>query len=344
VKDRGNVFKIFFGGLLVSLAVIILVETSMRIFAAFDIFSNIHQGIYISPYDQRMDTWYFLEQPNSEVIEENDEFSYTYRTNEQGALAYKRKDSADLNILVMGDSYSFGIGAPQDSSWAVQLMALLEQKTGKTINLVNASKPGSDPFFSYLVYRDKLSHLHFDIILLGINSSDLYEVYARGGYERFKEDGSTQTKKAPWHATIYKYFYLGRYLLKKALKIENAYLYSENNIDELIYDAQEVVGDCLFDFKALAESKKGLFVPFVFALPWEIIYKQKDRVLTLEDRAALSDNRISIRDCMAEYYHSHNIEEYYWPQDRHYNSNGYRVMAECVSNQLLPFFQNDESN
>jgi hypothetical protein len=307
----------------------------MRIFAALNIFSNIHQGIYISPYDQCLDTWYFLEQPNSIVVEENEEFSYAYRTNELGALAYEPKDNADLKVLVMGDSYSFGIGAPQDSSWAVQLMSLLEEQTGKIITLVNASKPGSDPFFSCLVYRDQLSHLHFDMILLGINSSDLYEVYARGGYERFKKDGSTQTKKAPWHASVYKYSYLGRYLFKKALKIDNAYLYSEDNVDELIYNAQEAIGDCLLDFKALAESKKSLFIPFAFALPWEITYQQKDRILTLEDRAALSENRISIRDCMAEYYRTHPIEEYYWARDRHYNSRGYTVMAECLLEEIM---------
>jgi hypothetical protein len=307
----------------------------MRIFATLNIFSNIHQGIYLSPYDQRLDTWYFLEPPNSEVTEENDEFTFTYRTNASGALAYQPKDSADLHVLVMGDSYSFGIGAPQDSSWAVQLMSLLEEQTGKIITLVNASKPGSDPFFSYLVYRDQLSHLHFDMILLGINSSDLYEVYARGGYEHFKKDGSTQTKKAPWHASVYKYSYLGRYLFKKALKIENSYLYSEDNVDELIHDAQEAIGDCLFDFKSLAEDNESYFVPFVFALPWEIVYQQKDRILTLEDRTTLADNRISIRDCMAEYYRTHPIEEYYWAQDRHYNSRGYTVMAECLLGEIM---------
>lgn len=327
--------KLFLKLLLAISATMLLTELSIRLVSFFGILGNIYQGVHISPYDQSFNTWYFMEKANSRLEDTKSEFSYSYTINEFGCLDYPETDTTGLRILILGDSYSFGIGAHQDSSWAIQLKSILEAKTGRSVYLINASRQGSDPFFSYMVYRDKMALMKPDIILLGLNSSDLYEVYARGGYERFKADGSTATKKSPPLAWLYKYSHLGRYFMKKAMRINNAYLYKESQEDQLIIDTQEKIGNCLEDFKETAHQHNAQFIPFIFSLPWEITYGHKDKILTLSDRKALSQDIISIRDCMNDYYQTHDISAYYWPEDRHYNAKGYKVMAECLSNQLL---------
>ena len=105
--------------------------------------------------------------PRYEVsLDKKKEFSYVIKCNGEGLRDIDhniKKDSSEYRIICMGNSFTEGIGAPQDSTWPRQLENILSLKSKKKITVFNAGNSGADVFFEYKLLEKRM--LKYIIIL-----------------------------------------------------------------------------------------------------------------------------------------------------------------------------------
>jgi hypothetical protein len=133
--------------------------------------------------------YYHIDFPNKKIQLKKPEFTFERTTNKLGYSDYEiqyRKSKKEIRLLCLGDSFTEGDGAPFEKSYVFQL----REKFLKSPNyyVFNAGKCGSDPFFSFVNYKDILKNYDFDIVLQTLSSSDIEDdINKRGGMERFKK-------------------------------------------------------------------------------------------------------------------------------------------------------------
>lgn len=87
-------------------------------------------------------------------------------------LSYK-KEKDTFRILCVGDSYTFGVGAPRDFSYPEQLENMLVKEFGNQIKVINEGKPGwnSSQILKKLPSQIKNYNPNMVILLIGMNDS-----------------------------------------------------------------------------------------------------------------------------------------------------------------------------
>jgi len=328
-------FKAVRSTVIVALITLLACEIALRVSGTQETYSERASGNYISPYHQTFPSWYFTEKPNSEFTDVRGEFSYHYILDSLGLLRDDAlpADSADIKILVLGDSFTFGIGAPQDSSWTRILQRELQEKCSRQVKVFNGAKQGGDPFFSLVLYRDKLHLLKPDILLFLPNSSDILEVFARGGYERFKSDGTVQTKPPPWHEPLFQYSHLIRAYLKIFRGVRSEYLYRDKNYESISQNTIIEINACLAEMKKTSEANGTQFIVAPMPLPYEIKSGAENRLLNYNGKPdfVYGDVDSALRD----FFRREAISTYYWQIDGHFNSRGYQVLSGAIFNLLV---------
>ncbi len=173
---------------------------------------------YQSGYNQNRPTWFYSWSPNAEFDLDQKDFKYHYKTNHLGIRERDTfyTDTAATKILCLGDSYTEGYGAPYDSSYPKLMEQALNQR-GFHNQVYNAGIAASDPFYSYILFKEKLQNTHPNYVFITFNSSDLTDFAYRGGLERFKSDGTVQGRKGPWYEPVYQYSYLARFFINNVL-------------------------------------------------------------------------------------------------------------------------------
>lgn len=317
---------------------LLLLEVALRVWGKYDTYSEKNTRRYISLFNQKLGSWYFLEKPFSSFNDVRGEFQFLHSVDSLGCNWYNtpaKADTAALKILVMGDSFTFGIGAAQDSCWPKLLADMLRARCQKSVQVINGSRQASDPFFSYVNYRDILKQLQPDLILLALNSTDILEVYSRGGWDRFKADSSVQTAKAPWFEPFYHYSHVCRMLLYFTAHIDNEYLYSADKYDKLAVNSCTKLQDCIITFDKEATKNETKLIVLNFPLPREIKDKEENQFFKYAPGLVALPFVNSAPDSLfRNYYKGHTISNYYWPKDGHFNADGYRVMAEQIYDML----------
>lgn len=318
---------------------LVLLELALRIWGKYYTYSEKASNRYISLFNQKLGSWYFLEKPFSSFKDVRGEFQFLHSVDSLGCNWYNtpaKADTAALKILVMGDSFTFGIGAAQDSCWPKLLADMLRTRCQRNVQVINGSRQASDPFFSYVNYRDILKQLQPDLILLTLNSTDILEVYSRGGWDRFKADSTVQTKTAPWFEPLYHYSHVCRMVLYFWQNMDNEYLSNANQYGKVATAAAAQLQDCMVAFNRDAVKNNSKLIVLNFPLPREIKDKEENQFLKYSPGLVALPFVNSAPDSLfRNYYKGHNISNYYWPKDGHFNADGYRVMAEQVYQILI---------
>ncbi|MFT5165481.1 MAG: hypothetical protein ACI8P3_000708 [Saprospiraceae bacterium] len=149
---------------------------------------------YVSPFVSTkhiLATSRFTHLPNTTRLRVRPEFLYTDHFNSLGLREREISDvllgSQDVRILALGDSFTEGTGAHQDSTWLRLLEHHLQfQSPGKKILTINGGIAGSDPIFDYRRLTETFLPLKPDLVILSINNSDIFEISLRGGFERYR--------------------------------------------------------------------------------------------------------------------------------------------------------------
>jgi lysophospholipase L1-like esterase len=299
-------------------------------------------GQYYSQYVPQDTSYYHAWRPNVEHWIRKPEFTYWRPTNSLGLGDEEwtvAVDKGHKRIMALGDSFTEGDGAPYDSSY-VAILKTMFSASGDSAYWMNAGVMGSDPFFNYIMLKDKLLKYKPDVVIQTLSTQDLLDDIAlRGGMERFRADGKLQFKPAPWWEPVYAVNYVIRLFFSAAGY--NSILQKNEFSDVQIQQFDSMV-IALFDNYAKLCSDNGIKL-FVILRP-DKSDLTKDAYcydFTTILRSLRSDSRLTVIDLLPlykTYFATHNTtaDTYFWPLDGHHNSKGYHLMATTMYTALAP--------
>jgi len=281
-----------------------------------------------------------LEYPAGSLISDvRKELNYTYQANEFGFFDKNpnKRVSGKLRILCIGDSFTHGIGAPQDSSWPKGLDMRLQQ-LGVEAEVINAGLQGSDPVYSMDFLENRLFNAYQpDIVLLAINTTDVYEVALRGGVERFVNDSTVRYRPAPWWEPMFELSHLVRGVVYSLGY--NGYLLQNSDMRQVEEESINIIRSRLRDWVD-GQNEDGRAVqlglilhPLVGELKGagqffisNAFEPQGQKWFTIDmSDAFVMDGRLTPKSS----------DHYFWPIDQHHNSKGYWLFGELVANRLI---------
>lgn len=266
----------------------------------------------------------------------SDEFEFSRPTNSLGfsdvEWIYSKKDTNELRILSLGDSFTEGDGAPFDSSYVSLLRSKLSNEP-LPFYVMNGGVCGSDPAFNFINLRDRLIRFNPSIVIQMISSSDvIHDIAVRGGMERFSNDGHLVHKNAPWWEPIYAISYISRIVLYNKILGDELILFSEKELERVV---EEIFQNYLKFTQANDIILIMVFQPNVR----EITHRKYDYNFSHFQKFLSANEKVYQFDLLPWYIKyfetsDNNVNDYFWPKDRHHNSKGYELMAEGIYSYL----------
>lgn len=101
--------------------------------------------------------------PGSQQHHKQKDFDVTYHIGENGLRMQESSLQSNKRVLVLGDSFTFGIGLNDDETWPSLL-----QKKFKTYSFINAGVSGYSTEQMFLQWKELQNKIHPDVILLSI--------------------------------------------------------------------------------------------------------------------------------------------------------------------------------
>lgn len=274
--------------------------------------------------------------PNDTLHIDNTEFSYLHYIDKYG---FRNSNSVDtlktVDILALGDSFTEGLGAPQDSSWP----ATLARENGWTV--YNAGVMGSDPVFGSKIVQEDTFYFYPKRVVFAVNYSDITDMVIRGGMERFDGNGGVQYKPAPWFMPIYKHFHLFRAILHLVFKYDYMFTAPQRR-EEVLDKALFVLTSTLVDANQYCQQKGIQMYVFVHPIPQEY-YMNLDRRLNFRKIDTLVDflqakklRAFNLREGFEEQLKTDSDwKSASWQLDGHFNGKGYGIMAELIAKAIV---------
>ncbi len=312
-------------------------------------------GCYASVYESKFESPYRTYPPDSVFVMDRGEFIHRRTTNALG-FADQNWDTAktanEIRILVLGDSFTEGVGAEQDESYPAVLQRLLQQ--GDSVHryrVMNAGIQGSDPCVNAVNFKERLQVFRPDLVIQTLSSNDLLtDIAVKGGLERWQPDSTIRFRPGPAWEPLFAMNMIFRLGIQSALGIDELMRPKVLEETELSF-LKSAAADCLNQTTAtvrdnnarlivllmpnIGEIEKGKYfidghsvlsklngredIAFVDLLPkYSKEFDCRDR---LKGRLGIVPNRCNSL-----------LGMHYWPVDGHHNSKGYSLLA----NFLLP--------
>ncbi|MCO5229642.1 MAG: SGNH/GDSL hydrolase family protein [Chitinophagales bacterium] len=303
-------------------------------------------GYYISAYRENKVKTFFVKvfgynmdaefgNPIEDTWVKKDEFEYFLHFNSLGFRGMELDTNSEkYKILALGDSYTEGIGAPDDSTWVVALSRLMEKKVGKDISYFNGGRSGGEPFRSFFILEKLIERGYRpDLIVLLINSSDLLDYVIYGGSDRFDQKFRGSFNNGPWWEPFYASSFIVRALVKKFGNMNHA-LISEEELKILEKEAeQEIYRIITQKYVPLADS---LHIQLsVFTLPrefevGEVLFPGLEK---LKNQNIIYANFGRSIKSYLDNPANKNIP-IYWKKDLHLNARGYDYIAKLMYDEI----------
>lgn len=278
--------------------------------------------------------YYQIWSPNIQINIEKEEFTHSRTTNSlgfaDGEWSVEKKENV-FRVLCIGDSFTEGDGADFNESYVAQLRQLFPEMDSKVVEILNAGSCGSDPFYNYINYQDRLHVYLPDLIIQTISSHDIFsDISGRGGLERFDED----KKRLNSTFKLWKIFYTSNYIVRIVVtvseKINKLFRY---NILSLPFPIDKALAELFAKYDALASTNHAKLV--VVFLPIEVEVCDGRYVHPMQTiQRNLKKEEIMYIDLLPCYRNRTDngtkANAYYWKIDSHHNPKGYRMMAECI--------------
>ena len=344
--EKGKYIHLLKYSLIVAVSVVILAEVFLRITGNYQVFSEMNGQPFYSEYGQVRKGWYHTRQPNDTFIPAGIDFHYQYITNHWG---FRDKDYDTVKspkvfrILVSGDSFAEGEGAPYDSTWPRILEKYLNEK-GVNAEVIDAGVAGSDVLYDYVHYRELLKQLHPDLIIAALNSSDYNDCLTRGGMERFESDGNTHLKPKPWYMFFYVHSRFVRALFHKIGGFQNTGLFvSYKDYVKSTYTSYALCADAFARYKEEAKNNNAGFVAVIHTTPTDVKFPQIPMIKTntngLNNLAVLlAENGIrcfNLSGALFKQFSPMSMQQLSYPHDLHYTPKAYAYMGKIIGDSLL---------
>jgi lysophospholipase L1-like esterase len=315
---------------------VLLAEITLRVTGKYKNYGERNYGLFIDyfkhPYPSPLCAW----TPNMERSQETAEFSYLLKTNSLGIRDTEhniKKPTGMKRAIILGDSFTEGMGTEFDSTWPQRLAWYLTQDTTLSPwEIIVGGVSGSDPFYAYEMLRRNLMDYEPDLVLVAYNFTEVTDFTARGGMERFVNESTTQLR-APKSRVLnfaYKWSHLVRMIVKDGLGW-NDYYQSPEEQQQLQSESISAITKVYVSMDSLVRTKgaKALFVfqPLNYECHRDYFEPITDSIIKAVDTEGLEYMSLlaSLPDSMKEDYLN-----YYWPIDGHMNGKGYDAWGRSV--------------
>ncbi len=193
--------------------------------------------------------------PNNKHVLKTIEYSYQNNHNELGLREKPLRSFASTNnILLLGDSYTEGVGAPADSTIEASLEYFLNQQQ-LNYKVINGGVSGSDIVFAYQLLRYLQPVLRPKVVILNLNYSDISDIAIRGGDERFVGNNKLNYRKGMIWEYPYSFSFIFRVIVRSFFHL-NPY----DLTDEDYQYAKKIILDKTDDYIRYCNSKGIQFV------------------------------------------------------------------------------------
>lgn len=294
---------------------------------------------YISPYQNvSHQGWVYAYVPGSKVNLNRTEFNFSFTNNEFGISdqSFQASDKDKYKILALGDSFTEGVGAEVEDSWPRNLSAKFDSAYSDSIEVINGGIGGSDLFYAWKLYEERLFQYEPDEIIFFLGVSDLEDILIRGGDSRFKSDGTVQYKSAPKTEWIFKYSFIFRFILMEFFGY-NFQLLNNTEYHEGIQKSCVLMYDKLQEISQKLQSSNIKMKVIIHPVSYEV--KVQEYSFPCFKQLVQSDNYqgIDLLNTINTTYQfdMNNFEDYYWPIDNHFTAKGY----ELVANEIFLLYQ-----
>lgn len=273
-------------------------------------------------------------QPNSIRTHLTKEFKYSYMTNElglRGKLPPLQKDSNEFRIVILGDSFAEGFGAPNDSTLSFLLQKNLDKSynTSNKVIIINGGICGSNPIYQVQLYNNLLVEYKPNMVIMMVNSTDINDL------EYVLNSGTLPINEyfnAVSHLWRAWYFAIFNSEIDNSKSSKRIRIKRQKNINEIT--------NILRKFKSNLEVENINFFVIYHPVLDEIAidyytYKPSfELVSTLLKNDMLDINLIEDFKKMGFIYRNQ-TEQYYWVEDGHFNGKGYNLIANIISKKLV---------
>ncbi len=293
-------------------------------------------GEYISFFSNQFYRVPFCWPPDFAILNEKLEFTSQFVTNSLGLRNAEVGTKKGLRILVLGDSFTEGFGAPNDSTYPILLQKYFHENDMPEVEVINAGVSGSDIFFALNFFVEKLSALQPDIVIYTLNNSDIIDYSSRGGFERFLPNGKLQFKEAPWYEPLYAQSHFVRAWVHIVLNRDFTFATpAERVVNESI--ALQQINLALDSMFRICESADAFFVPVLMPMCGEVIvstqyfvpntiaFCKKNKLPYIDTKPCLENQGLT----------AENVYNYYYEKDMHFTPKGYALLAKCVHERLV---------
>jgi len=270
-------------------------------------------------------------------ISSRGEFSFAFTTNQMGYADREWPDDTIVDtykILCMGDSFTLGVGAPQDSGWVGSFRQCL-LKQGINAQTYNTGITGSDIVNEFQKLRTRFSGKQFDAVVLCLNASDLVEIYLRGGRERFTEKrtpAQNPLKKSEW---LYEILFCYRLYVHECLGLNFLFL-TKAEAQREDAKAVNIMREHILDFRQYCLENELSFYFFLHPHSFEMLNQQymspvfSTLLTNFED---IGDD--FMKEMSQVIKKGQHYSEFYYERDRHFTTEGYRILGQLAANGFV---------
>jgi lysophospholipase L1-like esterase len=300
-------------------------------------------GGYVSPFVVGFYTWYRVHPAYQKIEADNREFHTSLHFNNEGFNDQAFSTSRTCSIMIMGDSFTEGIGATRDSSYPRQLEYLIGDSSGEKGLVWNCGIGGSDIIFEYVLFRDKLLKYKPDMVIVTVNNTDIGETMLRGGFERFDKDGTTHYRKAPWFEPLFAHSFLVRRIVFDVFHYNWQFIRA--NEEQSAHDTAVAQLISAVDSFAILSSEKKFKLLFDFH-PMQAELEKKETYFAGPFIAHCREHGYDYVDSREQFYKmgidTANAAFLYWKEDGHFNGKGYNYLAKSVWGKVATVIGHDD--
>jgi lysophospholipase L1-like esterase len=309
-------------------------EIGLRLTGIYSTYSEKIGKGFSTYYGQTRNSHYWTWAPNDTFLLDHKVFQYTYHTNSLGLRGPEPvlAKNGKCRIITLGDSFTEGVGCERAEAWPLVL-----EKMQADLDVLNAGVSGSDPIYSYQLLQDKLLAYQPDLVLLAINFSDHDDLIYRGGFERFRADGTVQFNPGPWWIPLYRFVHSVRLVVHVFGRYDQNF---QQAAEREAAKAQSVVLLCqaIEKFDSLGHVHGFEFMPIVHPMPNDANFWEHDWGFIKENLIPYLEEKeatyINLFPNFASFLTPENMFEYSWKVDGHFNANGYQKMGAFVYEEL----------
>ncbi len=317
-------------------------EIYLRIDGELDTYAEKTGHFYRSYYNHEAPSLYWNHPIDTTYTIHQGDFSYEYETNELGLRekrnAISKPDTGAFRILTLGDSFTEGFGTSADSAWPRIFEDWFKTETigFKKVQVYNAGMAGSDPFFNYVMLKDKLLPFRPNLVIQTVNVSDLSDFLFRGGMERFGTN-HIKFRNGPWWEPLFRLSYTFRLVAENLFGYNSMLVSNENHIRIYRESVKKYAPLFSTTYRQLADSV-GFSVVYILQPMHSDIQYQNGYYLYMQQLDSLLKESgcisIDLLPAMESAIGIDTAYDYSWKTDGHYRGLGYLKMGELIADTL----------